>query len=167
MTRGLMFVALVSAAAVVGCESADPEVVALRQKLVLSSAPSGVTSVSKIRTALMEPDAAAETDVVLRGRIWAGDLPPWENGKAAFVLTDAAGHDGDDDHDPHACPFCSRDIDDYIAAIRFHNEDGTVIPIDSRELFDVKEKQMVIIKGRGSMNGERLKVDATNIFIAR
>ncbi len=168
MTRGLLFVALVSAAAVVGCgESVDPEIQALRQKIVLSSAPSGVTSVSKIRSALMEPDAATETDVVLRGRIWAGELPPWENGKAAFVLTDAAGHDGDDDHDPHACPFCSRDIDDYIAAIRFHNDDGTVTTIDSRELFDVKEKQMVIIKGRGSMNGERLKVDATNIFIAR
>ena len=163
----MLFVILASAAALVGCESTDPEVLALRQKLVLSTAPSGATTVSKIRTALIEPDAAAEIDVVLRGRIWAGELPPWENGKAAFVLTDAAGHDGDDDHDPHSCPFCSRDIDDYVAAIRFHTEDGIVIPIDSRELFDVKEKQMVIIKGRGSINDQRLKVDATNIFIVR
>ena len=164
----MLFVILASAAALVGCESTDPEILALRQKLVLSTAPSGVTTVSKIRKALMEPDAADEIDVVLRGRIWAGiKMPPWENGKAAFMLTDAAGHDGDDDHDPHACPFCSRDIDDYIAAIRFHTEDGTVVPIDSRELFDVKEKQMVIIKGRGSMNGHRLEVDATNIFIVR
>ncbi len=170
MKRRILCMALISVAALAGCgETEDPEVTVLRQKLVLSSAPSGVTSVSKIRTALKELDAAAEIDVVLRGRIWAGELPPWENGKAAFALTDAAGHDGDDDHDPHACPFCSRDIDDYIADIRFHNEDGTVEPIDSRELFDVKDKQMVIIKGRGSLTGEQLilRVDATNIFIAR
>ncbi len=164
----MLYAALISAAAIVGCgEAEDSAVTALRQKLELSTAPNDATSVSEIRKTLMEADAAAEIDVVLRGRIWAGELPPWEDGKAAFVLTDATGHDGDDDHDPHACPFCSRDIDDYIAAIRFHNDDGTVAAIDSRELFDVKEKQMVMIKGRGSMNGERLKVDATNIFIAR
>jgi hypothetical protein len=164
----MLLVALMSAAAVVGCgETVDREALALRQKLELPSEPNGATSVSKIRKLLKEPDAVAETEVVLRGRIWAGEIPPWEDGKAAFVLTDATGHDGDDDHDPHACPFCSRDIDDYIAAIRFHNDDGTVTPIDSRELFDVTEKQMVIVKGVGSMNGDRLRVDATNIFIAR
>lgn len=168
MSRGMLFVALLSAAAVVGCgETVDREALALRQKLELSSEPDGAVSVSKIRKLLMEPDADAETEVVLRGRIWAGEMPPWEDGKAAFVLTDATGHDGDDDHDPHTCPFCSRDIDDYIAAIRFHSDDGVVTPIDSRELFDVKEKQMVVVKGRGSMNGDRLRVDATNIFIAR
>ena len=168
MRRGMLFVALFSVAAVVGCgETVDREALALRQKLVLSSAPTDATSVSRIRQLLMEPDAAAKTEVVLRGRIWAGEIPPWEDGKAAFVLTDATGHDGEDDHDPHACPFCSRDIDDYIAAIRFHNDDGTVTSIDSRELFDVTEKQMVIVKGVGSINGERLRVDATNIFIAR
>ena len=171
----MLFVALLSAAAIVGCgETVDREALALRQKLELlrqklelSSEPDGATSVSKIRKLLMESDADTETEVVLRGRIWAGEMPPWEDGKAAFVLTDATGHDGDDDHDPHTCPYCSRDIDDYIAAIRFHSDDGAVTPIDSRELFDVKEKQMVIVKGRGSMNGDRLRVDATNIFIAR
>jgi hypothetical protein len=166
--HGILFVALMSAATTVGCgDAVDHEALALRQKLVLSSAPTEQTSVSKIRKLLMEPDAVAETEVVLRGRIWAGEMPPWEVGKAAFVLTDATGHDGDDDHDPHACPFCSRDIDDYVAAIRFHDDDGTVTPIDSRELFDVKEKQMVIVKGLGSMDGDRLRIDATNIFIAR
>ncbi|MDG1894116.1 MAG: hypothetical protein P8J37_04330 [Fuerstiella sp.] len=168
MRHGILFVALMSAATTVGCgDAVDREALALRQKLVLSSAPTEQTSVSKIRKLLMEPDAVAETEVVLRGRIWAGEMPPWEVGKAAFVLTDATGHDGDDDHDPHACPFCSRDIDDYVAAIRFHDDDGTVTPIDSRELFDVKEKQMVIVKGLGSMDGDRLRIDATNIFIAR
>ncbi|MCP4172379.1 MAG: hypothetical protein GY758_16575 [Fuerstiella sp.] len=168
MRRGTLFIALFCLAVVVGCgETGDGETLALRQKLILSTAPTNETSISKIRKLLMGPKSADETEVVLRGRIWAGEIPPWEEGKAAFVLTDATGHDGDDDHDPHACPFCSRDIDDYIAAIRFRNDDGAVAAIDSRELFDVKEKQMVIIKGRGSMNGDRLRVDATNIFIAR
>ncbi len=160
---------LLLSACVAGCgESVDAKVVSVREKLVLSSKPTASTSIKKIRAALQEDDADKEQDVTILARITAGDLPPWETGKAAFIVTDASGHEGEQDHDPHTCPFCSRKINDYLGKLQFHNNDGDVIAIDSRELFDVKEKQLVIIKGRASIDDEDiLDVAADGIYIVR
>lgn len=148
-----------------GCgDSVDADVLAMRNKLVLTQMPADEQSVSRIRAALSE-DGVGSVDVVIRGRIHAGDLPPWEDGKAAFVLTDATGHEGEEDHDPHTCPFCSRNINDYLAMVVF-SDSGTDINIDSRELFEVKEKQLVLVRGKAKIGGDDLlQVDANGIYI--
>ena len=152
-----------------GCvDPVDPRIEAIRKQFLLTSVPEGETSVSKIRKTLLEPEDDAEVvnevSVVIRGRIHAGDLPPWETGKTAFVLTDATGHDGDEEHDPHTCPFCSRNIKDYLVKVSFRDDAGNLIDIDSREVFGVTEKQLVIITGRASIDDDGLlKVDATGL----
>ena len=152
-----------------GCtESVSPDVQAHRQRLILPAAPSDETPVANVREQLMAEDAPAEIPVVIRGRIHAGETQPWENGKAAFALTDATGHDGDTDHDPWTCPFCSRKIEDYIVNVYFRDDAGKVIGIDSRELFPVTERQLVIIEGIGSVNEDNtLIVNATGMHLVQ
>lgn len=150
-----------------GCSDAiDPRVASLRDKLMLKSSPGVETAVSKFRSTLKEEGAEEQMNVIIKGRITAGDMPPFEPGKAAFVLTDATGHEGEEDHDPHTCPFCSRNIKDYLAKVRFLDADGKLIDVDSRELFDVKEKQMVMIQGSASIDqDDMLDVTATEIYV--
>ena len=150
-----------------GCDEAgDPQIELLRERFVVTTAISGETSVSSIRKVLQQEDASKSVPVIIRGQISAGDLPPWEPGKAAFALTDTTGHDGDTEHDPHTCPFCSRNIQNYMANIYFRDESGNTIAIDSRKLFDVKEKQTVILQGQGMMAEDgTLEVDAQKMYI--
>ncbi len=149
-----------------GCgKPVDPAVLAIRQKLILTATPQDSTSISKIRAALSKDAAEDSVDVVVRGKIHAGDSPPWETDQAAFILTDATGHDGDEDHDPHTCPYCSRNINDYMAKVRFLDDSG-VIPIDSRELLDLQEKQLVLVQGVATIDDDDnlLTIDAKGLF---
>lgn len=152
-----------------GCgDSIDPEVLALRQKLILTVSPGEPVSVGPIRKALKADDAPDSMDVVIRGRIYIGDASPWENGKAAFVATDATGHEGESDHDPHTCPFCKTHIEDYFLFVSFRGDDGKVIGVDSRKLFGLQEKQRVVVKGKAglSANGE-VMIDGTGVFVEK
>ncbi|MEZ6127102.1 MAG: hypothetical protein R3C59_00305 [Planctomycetaceae bacterium] len=109
-----------------------------------------------------------QVDVVIKGRIHAGDASPWADGMAAFVLTDATGHDGESDHDPHTCPFCSRRINDYLAKVSFLNDAGELIEIDSRKLFDVTDRQLVYVTGTGRIDDDGLlNVTATGLYLPK
>lgn len=155
-----------------GCgEPVDPRVAALQKQFVLATAPSGERTVSSIRNEFLEPEdsspAPAEIDVVIRGRINAGELPPWESGKTAFVLTDATGHSEGDGHDPHTCPFCSRKIEDYVVQVSFRDAAGKLIEIDSREAFGLQEQQLLVITGKARIEDKVLKVDATGLYFVK
>lgn len=142
-----------------GCEdAANPtdtaRIDALRQQLISKSVLDGERMVSDVRKQL-QSEGVEQIDVVLKGRINAGkEASPWEPGKAAFVLTDAIGHEGEADHDPHTCPFCSRNINDYLVMVSFLDDDGQLIDIDSRKLFDVAEKQLVYVKGAARIDAD-------------
>ncbi len=136
-----------------GCgESVDLRTSGLRQELMLTSIPGEATPVGEIRKALKADGAPDSIDAIVRGRIYIGDSSPWETGKAAFVMTDAAGHDGEKDHDPHTCPFCKTHIEDYFMFVSFPGDDCKTIEIDSRELFGVNEKQRVFVTGKATLN---------------
>lgn len=163
---GLPILLILVSCVFTGCgDSVSPETLAARKKFTLTSQPTGESSVSNIRKTLLEDAAPEEIDVVLRVRIHAGDMPPWEKGKAEFVVTDATGHEGEDDHDPHTCPFCSRHIDDYVANVKFR-DGGNVIEIDSRELFEVHERQLIYIRGKATIDADDLlNINADGIYI--
>ncbi len=143
----------------------------LRKKFVLQDEPRGERTVSSVRKLFLEPEDPAkvptEIDVVIRGRIHNGKLPPWETGKTAFMLTDATGHSGEADHDPHTCPFCSRNIEDYVAEIGFRDKDRKLYEIDSRDAFGVKQGQLLLIKGTARMGDDILKVEATGMYFVK
>ncbi len=151
---------------VVGCAE-DPNVQLERvsKDFVSSSVLSGEQMVSEIRKQLAV-EGVDQVDVVVKGRINAGkEAVPWEPNKAAFVLTDAIGHEGESDHDPHTCPFCSRNINDYLVMVSFKDDKGSLIDIDSRKLFDVTEKQLVYVKGTARIDpdDDLLYLDAAKL----
>jgi len=152
-----------------GCgESLDPRVVELRQQFVVEKAPGNERPVPDIRSDLKSGKLTKDTPFAIRARINAGDIPPFADGKAAFIVTDATGHDGDESHNPHDCPFCKRDIKSVIARVEWNDKNGKLIDVDARQLFDVKDFDLLVIEGTGQFSDEdTLIIEASKIFVTR
>lgn len=150
-----------------GC--ADPvnaEILELRQQFMVSAPPQGEVSISSVRRQIESGELAADGEVVVRARISAGDVPPWAEGQAQFIVTDATGHDGDEDHDPHECPFCKRNIMDSMAQVRLSGKDGKTIAIDTRKLLGVKDHSLLVIRATVlPVESEMLVLNADQIHI--
>lgn len=161
LSAGVLFVS--------GCsESVSTETQAARQKFLVVEMPTGEVAVSSIREQLKAGELSADTPFVVRARINAGEMLPWGTGTASFVITDATGHDGDEEHNPHTCPFCSRNIQESMAQVHFLDDVGTLLQNDSRELFDLKENQLVVIRGTGRIDeADVLVIDAQQMFVRR
>lgn len=155
--------------AVGGCtDFASAEVQQFRQRFLSAVSPQGEVAISSVRAQLKSGELAAGAEVVVRARINAGEMPPWAEGRAEFFITDATGHDGDEDHDPHECPFCKRDVMESMALVRLAGSDGRTIPIDTRELLGVRERSLLVI--RGTVNLEEsgpLVLTADQIHVVR
>ncbi|GAA5508848.1 hypothetical protein [Novipirellula caenicola] len=95
-------------------------------------------------------DIAAASEVVLAGKIDAGDLDPFEPGKATFVLSelpDAEHAAGDPDH-ANNCPFCKRKLKNAPkVVVRFVDESGELIARDAQTMLGVKKGDTVVVKG--------------------
>ena len=169
--RPMAFLTVVFGLFICGCEDVSDQaeqvgLKTLQQKLISHSVLDGEQMVSEVRKQLQAEDVT-DVEVVLKGRINAGkEGSPWEPGKAAFVLTDAIGHEGESDHDPHECPFCSRNINDYLVMVSFLDDDGQLIEVDSQKLFDVSEKQTVYVAGTARIDpdDDLVYLDAAKIF---
>ncbi|MFO0999371.1 MAG: hypothetical protein U0936_03465 [Planctomycetaceae bacterium] len=142
-----------------GCgETVDPEVIAIRDRFLKVSTETKETPVSEIRASLKSGEMKPETPFKVRVRVNAGEFPPFVNGAAKFFVTDATGHDGDESHDPHECPFCRRDVKSMMALVEFHDEVGKLIPMDARELFNIKDFELLVIEGTGEFDSEDVMV---------
>ena len=151
-----------------GCGESEQS--ALQKQFLLQSAPKSLSAISRVRKTLKKDEAPKSIEVALEGKIYAGkENEPWEPGRAAFFLTYFGGHDGESDHDPFECGYCSSTIEDYRAFVQFRDSAGNVIGIDSRELLNVKEKQNVIVKGTATLDpsGEEVLIDGTGIYIPK
>jgi hypothetical protein len=133
---------------VIGCkpsEPMDPRIAELRGPLLLTSEPE-----AKSLSEVVEKLEAGET-LAIQGRIFANGLSPWDPGKATFVLSElpAEGHSDDPDHADN-CPFCKRKAAMAPKAmVQFVDKEGSVLPVDARKLFDLKEKDVVVVQGTG------------------
>lgn len=109
----------------------------------------------------------AGSEVVVVGRIFAGDMQPFEAGKAAFVLTELPEEGHGAGHDPDTCPFCKRRAAKQPSAIvRFLDESGQPIPLDARKLLGLNPKDVVVIRGTatpGQMN--TILIDASELSV--
>ncbi len=95
-----------------------------------------------------EPNAARE--VVLIGKIDAGDFPAFQDGQATFMLSElpAAGHGLDDPDHEDNCPFCKRRAEQAPKAIvSIVDPDGNAVKTDARELLGVAQGDRVIAVG--------------------
>ena len=125
-----------------------------------------------------ESHGAAEhrDPVVLVGKI--GGAPgaerssahfPFDREQATFVMYDPSfetaegtGHQHADGHD---CPFCQSKAQDAQAIVRFIGKDGKPLPVDARELFNIKEDDLVVVKGQASVKAGMLIVDGEGLYV--
>jgi hypothetical protein len=132
-----------------------------------------------------EGDHPEELEVVLVGIVGGVPNPaaqafadfPFAEGKAMFILADPEAVAELEEHGhQHApgeeCAFCAAhaaDAQELIAAVTFADDDGKVLAVDSRELFDLKEKDAVVVKGTAKLapGAKFLQVEATGIYVRR
>jgi len=101
---------------------------------------------------------------------------PFDKSEAVFFLADpqaiveneASGHS----HAPgEECAYCAAHAADntaMLAMVRFVDKNGNVLPIDARQLFDVKEKDTVVVSGQARVTaGGILVVDAQGLYIRK
>jgi len=147
----LAILAVLGLFAAAGCGTGrEADVAAKRDLYLRTEEPAGATSFIDARLTLAEKPA-----VVLVGRIAAGDQDPFVEGQAAFTVTDAFGdHGSDGGHDPANCPFCKRRASQPTskAIVQFLDEQGKVVPIDARKLFDLKPNQVVVVEGKATVD---------------
>jgi hypothetical protein len=134
-------------------------------RFVLSAEPADAKTVIEVRQSAKDGD-----DVTITGRI-GGDVDPWVQGRAAFLIVDSTlipcnEIEGD------SCPTpwdycCSTDqLAESKATIKFVDDQGQTVPTDARELLGVKELQRVTIRGQAKRDeAGNLTVLATGIYI--
>ena len=151
-----------------GCSSEDPAITAARTQFLLQAAPAGEQPIPSTHKALADGSLQPNATITVRARINAGDFPPFAEGLAAFVVTDATGHDGDETHNPHECPFCKREIELQMARVQFTDTAGTVIKTDARQLFGLKEFDLIVVEGTAKFDADKsLVITAQKLFIKR
>ena len=136
----------------------------------------------KIVTEVSLPSDSME--VVVMGQIggltnpWAETQPdyPFAKKEAKFFLADAGevveAQESGHVHAPgEECPFCAahaKDNVELIAVVQFVDEKGKILPMDVRELFDLKEKDTVVVRGKAQViPGGLLVVEASGIYVRR
>jgi hypothetical protein len=118
-----------------------------------------------------KPDeATGETSrpkVTLVGRVHAGDLDPWEPGKASFMISELPPDGHGEGHDSDNCPFCKRRLAKApTGVVKFVADDGQTVPVDSRALFGLEKGQTVIVSGTlvaGEFNSIILLADKLHV----
>lgn len=153
--------------ALLGCqrgEATDPAIAALRQRLLLTSEPSGVVSVEEARKA-----AESTPEVVVAGVVDL-DEQASKNGKAVFVISemppDWESHNSPG-HDAANCPFCKRRrAEAPTAVVQFLGSDGKVLSYDAGKLLGLKNHQAVVVRGRAQISDlDLLLVNAEGIYV--
>jgi hypothetical protein len=125
-----------------------------------------------------------EMDVVMVGSVGGVPNPsdqahpefPFADGKAMFFLADPEAVAEMEEHEhKHApgeeCAFCLAHAGDsahMIAVVQFADKDGKPLNVDARDLFELKEKETVVVKGKAKIApGGMLTVDATGLYVRR
>lgn len=125
-----------------------------------------------------------ELDVVLVGSVGGVPNPsdqshpefPFTKGKAMFFLADPEAVAEMEEHehvhaDGEECAFCAAHAGDsahMLAVVQFTDEKGKTLPVDARELFELKEKETVVVRGKAKVDPSgMLIVDATGLYVRR
>lgn len=158
------FVALLSVAVLVvsvGCSGEDAQVSELRQKLVLDAEPANATTIAAAKNGIEENDR-----VSIVAQVSADDVDAFVEGQAAFLVTEL-GHDGEGHCGDDECQFCDHGPKGPNAAVKFVGEEGHPLAVDARDLFGIREGDVVVVQGKGRvMPGvDMLQITAEHIYV--
>ena len=102
---------------------------------------------------VIEARESAEDGVplVVVGRI-GGTVSPWVEGRAAFTLLDASitiVAEGEDAEEGEICvgDCCAADRIGCTTLVKVVDQSGRLLTVDTRQLFQVNEEDMVVVKG--------------------
>jgi hypothetical protein len=126
----------------------------------------------------------SEMDVVLVGAVGGVPNPseqanpefPFSKGKAAFFLADPEFVAEAEEHahqhaDGEECAFCEAHAHESahaLALVQFADERGKPLGVDARQLFELKEKETVVVRGKAKLDPSGLlTVDATGLYVRR
>jgi hypothetical protein len=139
-----------------------------KSQYILQEEPAGAVGVMIAREDMHDQD-----DIVLLGRI-GGRANPWIEGRAAFMVIDAAMNvvaSGEDSAAGQVCldDCCAELRADMTTLVKIVDEQGKPLPIDTRELLDVKENDMVVVKGKVHRNDDdgSFTVAARSVYVRR
>ncbi len=148
-----------------GCSSSEsPELKVWRSKYLLSQEPSGAVTIEEARK------GTGEVSIV--GQVALIDVDPFVEGQAAFAISEAPdpNHGHKSVKEISYCPVCRRKaLTAPTASIEFADDKGSPLNIDSRKLFNLKEGQIVVVKGEGKFD-EKLnvfKVKPTGMYVRK
>ncbi len=149
-----------------GCsEKVDPKILAIRQSIQAEQSPGKSESVKIAREAAEKGD-----EFIITGKVGVKDLNQWwVDGQAAFWITEASqdeANHGGPNHDPASCPFCSRKYKETVAVIQPVDENGNLVSVDAKTLFNLQAGDLVTVKGKGEIDESGiLNVKTSRIYI--
>ena len=133
------------------------------------------------------PEVTEDSEVVeatMVGQI-GGLANPWEQtqpdfpfgkGEAVFFLADpqAVAEHAEEGH-AHApgeeCAFCAAHAEEnseLFAVVRLVDEQGKVLPVDTRKFLELKENDTVVVRGKAQvLAGGMMVVEATGIYVRK
>ncbi len=134
----------------------------------LSAEPEGAIGVIAARN-----EAKNNESRVIVGRI--GGPSPWVEGRAAFMLVDASAvadesEDCCEDCEEGCTKPCCTDKDQVgqTALVKIVDENGRTLEADARELFSLKAKDTVVVRGRVQRDESgNLTVLADGLYVRR
>lgn len=115
-------------------------------------------------------DAKNDEEVTLVGRI-GGDVDPWVEGQAAFMLVDTAlkpcNENADDGCTTPWDYCCDTDVlPASKAMVKVVDATGKTVAVDARKLLGVKELKTVVVRGRAKRDDAgNLTVLAGGVFV--
>jgi hypothetical protein len=114
-----------------------------------------------------EQAKAGETVSVI-GRV-GGGVKPWIEGRAAFLLVDTgAPIPNHGSTCGPECQHCAQELAFATMVVKFVDENGKTLPVDSRQLLGVKEEETVVVQGVASRDDQgNVALMASGIFIKR
>lgn len=133
---------------------------------LLNAEPEGAVSVIAAREGAKDGE-----NIVITGRI-GGDVDPWIAGMAAFRIADLSAKPCNEKM-ADKCPTpwdycCEADIGKKILLVEFQSDGGRPLAAGAKELFDVKELDTVVIKGKAKRDPDgNLTVLASTMYVKK
>ena len=134
-------------------------------KYILATEPSDPQTPTEVKESVTEP-----TLVAITGRIDAGDVEPFQDGVASFLISQLPeGDHAEGDPDPaDNCPFCKRKLTNAPkAVVRILDDSGEVMTVDARKLLGIAKGDVVVVRGSATFLEpvNTVQVDAEGIFV--
>jgi hypothetical protein len=147
-----------------GCaEQPTPKTTVANTEYLLTSEPADALEILDAKEKAKDGEP-----IVVVGRL-GGGIKPWIEGRAAFLLVDTRVEGcGEGDKCDENCPGCSKEMQEASTLVKIFDNDGKVLPVDTRQLLGVKELQTIVVRGKAQRDAAgNVTIAAQGVYIRR